>query len=98
MWHSSPSARRSRLHGDTLHHTFSADSSLAHRSGHRQLADNSESMQALRVIGNLSSHGDVLFDAIDVHEDALFEIYEGKTAKLKATKLKLKAMEQAVAA
>lgn len=55
-------------------------------------------MQALRVIGNLSSHGDVLFDAIDVHEDALFEIYEGKTAKLKATKLKLKAMEQAVAA
>lgn len=60
--------------------------------------DNAESMHALRVIGNLGTHGDepdgdVLFDAIDVYEDALLEVYEGKTAKLKATKLKLKAMK-----
>lgn len=57
--------------------------------------DNAESMHALRTIGNLGTHGsqvaeDILFDAMDVYEDALLELYEGKTAKLKAKKLKLK--------
>ena len=60
-------------------------------------ADNAESMHALRTIGNLGTHGsgpdlEVLFDAMDVYEDALLEIYEGKTAKLKAKKLKLKGL------
>jgi hypothetical protein len=60
-------------------------------------AENAESMHALRTIGNLGTHGDgpeseVLFDAMDVYEDALLEIYEGKTAKLKAKKLKLKGL------
>ncbi len=54
-----------------------------------------ESMQALRVVGNLGAHGDHvsqenLFDALDVYEDALLEIYEQKTAKLAAKKAALK--------
>lgn len=61
-------------------------------------ADNAESMHALRIIGNLGTHGgdidsESLFDAMDVYEDALLEIYEGKTAKLKAKKLKLKSIK-----
>jgi hypothetical protein len=54
-------------------------------------ADSAESMNALRVVGNLGTHGDEVkpgdyFDLLDVYEDALLEIYEQKTAKLKAKK------------
>lgn len=56
--------------------------------------DGAESMNALRVIGNLGTHEnsvstEALFDALDVYEDALLEIYEQKTLKLKAKKAKL---------
>lgn len=50
-----------------------------------------ESMNAMRIVGNLGTHGDEVtegdyFDLIDVFEDAISEVYEHKTAKLKAKK------------
>ena len=63
-----------------------------------QDADTAESMTALRVVGNLGTHGDEVaqgdyFDLLDVFEDALAEIYEQKKAKLKAKKLSLIALK-----
>lgn len=62
-------------------------------------ADIAESMTAMRVVGNLGTHGDEVtegdyFDLLDVLEDALSEIYEQKTAKLKAKKLALIALKK----
>jgi len=62
-------------------------------------ADIAESMTAMRVVGNLGTHGDEViegdyFDLLDVFEDALAEIYEQKTAKLKAKKLALIALKK----
>lgn len=62
-------------------------------------ADSAESMNALRVMGNLGTHGDEVkpgdyFDLLDVYEDALLEIYEQKTAKLKAKKKALIALKR----
>lgn len=56
-------------------------------------------MTAMRVVGNLGTHGDEViegdyFDLLDVFEDALAEIYEQKTAKLKAKKLALIALKK----
>lgn len=57
-------------------------------------ADSTESMNALRVVGNLGTHGDEVtegdyFDLLDVYEDALLDIYELKKIKLKAKKKSL---------
>jgi hypothetical protein len=57
-------------------------------------ADLAESMTALRIVGNLGTHGDEVkkgdyFALLDVYEDALAEIYEQKTATLKAKKMAL---------
>lgn len=54
-------------------------------------SDSAESMNALRVVGNIGTHGDEVmdgdyFDLLDVYEDALLDIYELKKAKLKAKK------------
>jgi hypothetical protein len=62
-------------------------------------ADIAESMTAMRVVGNLGTHGDEViegeyFDLLDVFEDALAEVYEQKTAKLKAKKLALIALKK----
>lgn len=53
-----------------------------------------ESMTAMRVVGNIGTHGDEVvegdyFDLLEVYEDALAEIYEQKSAKLKAKKAAL---------
>ncbi|UWQ76001.1 DUF4145 domain-containing protein [Leisingera sp. M658] len=60
-------------------------------------ADIAESMNALRVVGNLGTHGDAVtaddyFDLLDVYEDALAEIYDKKTEALKAKKAGLIAL------
>jgi hypothetical protein len=57
-------------------------------------SENAKSMDALRVIGNLGTHGsevtsEAFFDAIDVYEDVLLEIFEKKSIKLKAKREKL---------
>lgn len=57
-------------------------------------ANNTASLKALRPIGNLGTHGlviskDALFDALDVYEDVLLEIYEKKSDALNAIKEKL---------
>lgn len=62
-------------------------------------AEIAESMTAMRIVGNLGTHGDEVtegdyFDLLDVFEDALAEIYEQKTAKLKAKKLALIALKK----
>lgn len=62
--------------------------------------DNAESMNALRVVGNLGTHGDQVnlgdyFDLLDVYEDALLEIYEQTSAVLKAKKAALIALKPA---
>lgn len=62
-------------------------------------ADLAESMTAMRIVGNLGTHGDEViegdyFDLLDVYEDALAEIYEQKTTKLKAKKLALIALKE----
>jgi len=61
-------------------------------------AESAESMNALRHVGNLGTHGDQVrigdyFDLLDVYEDALLEIYEKKTASLKAKKKSLMAIK-----
>lgn len=50
-----------------------------------------ESLTAMRVVGNVGTHGDEVaigdyFDLLEVYEDALLEISEDKTARLKAKK------------
>ncbi|WP_237278901.1 DUF4145 domain-containing protein [Sulfitobacter sp. M39] len=62
-------------------------------------ADLAESMTAMRIIGNLGTHGDKVkegdyFDLLDIYEDALSEIYDQKTAKLKAKKQALIALKK----
>lgn len=62
-------------------------------------ADIVESMTAMRVVGNIGTHGDEVtegdyFDLLDVYEDALAEIYDQKTAKLKAKKSALIALKK----
>jgi Domain of unknown function (DUF4145) len=62
-------------------------------------SDIAESMTALRVVGNLGTHGDEVtkgdyFDLLEVYEDALSEIFEQTTAKLKAKKLSLIALSK----
>ncbi|HEY8577773.1 MAG TPA: DUF4145 domain-containing protein [Devosia sp.] len=61
--------------------------------------DSAESMTALRVVGNLGTHGDEVtegdyFDLLEVYEDALLDIYEQKKAKLKAKKQALIALHK----
>lgn len=56
-------------------------------------ADAGESLQALRNIGNLGTHGtsvskEALFDAADVLEDVLLGVYEKGSIKAKAVKLR----------
>lgn len=53
-----------------------------------------ETFHALRVIGNLGSHGvsltqDALLDAFEVYEDALSEIIGGRSGYLDAIKKKI---------
>jgi hypothetical protein len=53
-----------------------------------------ETFNALRVIGNLGSHGsslarDALLDAFEIYEDALSEIIDGRTAYLEAIRKKI---------
>lgn len=53
-----------------------------------------ETFTALRVIGNLGSHGtsltqEVMLDAFDIYEDALSEIIGGRSAYLDAIKKKI---------
>ena len=62
-------------------------------------ADIAESMTAMRIVGNLGTHGDEVvegdyFDLLDVYEDALSEIYDQKSAKLKAKKAALIALKK----
>lgn len=62
-------------------------------------ADVAESMDAVRVVGNLGTHGNEVtegdyFNLIDVYEDALAEIYGQETAKLKAKKAALIALKK----
>ncbi|RED17877.1 DUF4145 domain-containing protein [Pontivivens insulae] len=62
-------------------------------------SDTAESMNALRIVGNLGTHGDEVvegdyFDLLDIYEDALAEIYEQKTARLKAKKQALIALKK----
>ncbi len=62
-------------------------------------ADSAESMNALRVVGNLGTHGDEVqlgdyFDLLEVYEDALLDIYEQKKANLKAKKAALMALKK----
>lgn len=62
-------------------------------------ADTAESMNALRVVGNLGTHGDEVelgdyFDLLEVYEDALLEIFEERKAKLKAKKMALIALKK----
>ncbi len=57
-----------------------------------------ESMTALRVVGNLGTHGDEVtqgdyFDLLEVYEDTLTEIFEQRKAELKAKKLALIALK-----
>lgn len=64
-----------------------------------QDVDIAESMTAMRIVGNLGTHGDEVvegdyFDLLDVYEDALSEIYDQKTAKLKAKKAALIALKK----
>ncbi|RYE50863.1 MAG: DUF4145 domain-containing protein [Hyphomicrobiales bacterium] len=61
-------------------------------------SDSAESMNALRIVGNLGTHGDDVaegdyFNLLDVYEDALLDIYEEKKRKLKAKKLSLIALK-----
>lgn len=61
--------------------------------------DIAESMTAMRIVGNLGTHGDEVvegdyFDLLDVYEDALSEIYDKKSAKLKAKKAALIALKK----
>tara|TARA_R100000935_G_scaffold43359_1_gene65730 strand:+ start:5424 stop:5858 length:435 start_codon:yes stop_codon:yes gene_type:complete len=63
-----------------------------------QDAEIAESMTAMRIVGNLGTHGDEVvegdyFDLLDVYEDALAEIYEKKSANLKAKKAALIALK-----
>jgi hypothetical protein len=56
--------------------------------------DHGETFHALRVIGNLGSHGtsltqEALLDAFEIYEDALSEIIGGRTAYLAAIKKKI---------
>ncbi|MNJ37918.1 hypothetical protein D3C77_327540 [compost metagenome] len=51
-------------------------------------------MTALRMVGNLGSHGDdvqreAILDAFEVFEDCLAELYGERTARLKQLKDKL---------
>ena len=62
-------------------------------------ADNAESMKALRIVGNLGTHGDEVdrdryFDLLDVYEVALLEIYEKTSEILKAKKVALIALQK----
>jgi hypothetical protein len=62
-------------------------------------ADIVESMTAMRVVGNLGTHGDEVsegefFDLLDVFEDMLSEIYEQRAAKLRAKKQALIALKK----
>lgn len=62
-------------------------------------ADIAESMTAMRVVGNIGTHGDEVvegdyFDLLDVYEDALAEIYDQRTAKLKAKRTALIALKK----
>lgn len=55
--------------------------------------DAADALQALRNVGNLGTHGshitqETVFDAVDVLEDALLGVYEKKSIKAKAKKLK----------
>lgn len=59
--------------------------------------DAAASMDALRVVGNLGTHGESVkeqdyFDLLDLYEHALLEIYEQLSAKRKATQARLKAL------
>ena len=59
--------------------------------------ESAESMQALRVVGNLGTHGDQVklkdyLNLLDVYEDALTEIYMQKKAAMKNKKLALIAL------
>jgi len=59
--------------------------------------DSAESMEALRVVGNLGTHGDQVklqdyLNLLDVYEDALTEIYTQKRAAMKNKKLALIAL------
>jgi hypothetical protein len=56
--------------------------------------DHGETFNALRVIGNLGSHGtsltqEALLDAFEIYEDALSEIIGGRSAYLAAIKKKI---------
>jgi hypothetical protein len=59
--------------------------------------DSAESMHALRILGNLGTHGEpvpreLFFDALDIYEEALLEIFERKSDKLKAKRDRLLAL------
>lgn len=59
--------------------------------------DSAESMEALRVVGNLGTHGDQVklddyLNLLDVYEDALTEIYTQKKVAMKNKKLALIAL------
>lgn len=58
-----------------------------------------ESLTAMRIVGNLGTHGDRVveddyFNLLDVYEDALSEIYESRKAKLSAKKKALIALNK----
>ncbi len=59
--------------------------------------DAAASMDALRVVGNLGTHGERIkeqdyFDVLGIYEHALLEIYEQLSVKRKATQARLKGL------
>ena len=61
-------------------------------------AESAEAMEALRVVGNIGTHGETIydkdfFDLLDVYEHALLEIYEQLSAKRKAKRARLIALK-----
>jgi hypothetical protein len=60
----------------------------------KQDADTAKTLTALRMIGNLGSHGDnvsrkVLLDAYEVYEDCLFEVFGKRKQRLEAIRQKI---------
>ncbi|QYO75377.1 DUF4145 domain-containing protein [Devosia salina] len=60
--------------------------------------ESAEAMHALRVVGNIGTHGETVrdedfFDILDVYEHALLEIYEQPSAQRKAMRARLIALK-----